>query len=121
MWWEEFEKQLTAAFVAYDKHEQRVVHSNAMKLRILLGKIKADFLANVKAGINIEITKTPMTMTYENALAAFRNEVNNHHPPRINTHNVTRRQIRETNQRDNFNSMNIAVSPEGMPILLQSY
>ena len=98
MWWEEFEKQLTGAFVAYNKSEQREVHSDGMKLRILLGKIKADFLGNTRAGINIELSKTPMTMTYNTALAAFRNEVNNRHPPRIIPTVPTRRHIRETSQ-----------------------
>ena len=53
MWWEKFEKQLTSAFVAYEKHEKRQVHSNEMKLRILLDKFNADFLAHMKAGIGI--------------------------------------------------------------------
>ena len=44
MWWEEFEKKITSDFVAYDKHERRQVHSNEMKLYILLYKVNADFL-----------------------------------------------------------------------------
>jgi len=35
MWWEEFEKQLSMAFVIYDRREGRQVYSDEMKLRIL--------------------------------------------------------------------------------------
>ena len=63
MWWNEFEKQLTSAFVAYDKHEKRQVHLNKMKLHILLDKVNADFLAHTKAGKWIELKRMPMTMS----------------------------------------------------------
>ena len=43
MWWEEFEKQLTAVFAAYDKREKRQVYSDEMKISILIKKINADF------------------------------------------------------------------------------
>jgi hypothetical protein len=95
MWWDEFEKRLTSAFTAYDKHENRNVHSNAMKLRILIEKVNADFLGHTKAGISIELTRNPMTMTYEQALAAFRNEVNRKHPPQMTSVTRTRRNINE--------------------------
>ena len=39
-------------------------------------KIKADFFFHIKAEINIELTKTPMFMTYEQALATYCNEDN---------------------------------------------
>jgi hypothetical protein len=54
MWWAEFEKQLTQAFNAYVKREGRIVHSDAMKIRALLDKIKADFLTPTKAQMEIE-------------------------------------------------------------------
>ena len=76
MWWEEFEKQLTAAFAAYDKIEKRQVYSDKMKMRILIKKVNADFLASAKAGINIELTRSVVTMTYDQALQAFCNLVN---------------------------------------------
>ena len=57
MWWEEFEKQLTLAFNAYDKKERRQVHSNEMKLRILCRKVTVDFLQHTRASINIELTR----------------------------------------------------------------
>ena len=76
MWWEDFEEHLTSAFVAYDKHEKRQVYSNEMKLRILLDKVNADFLAHTKAGIGVELTRMLMTMSYIQALSGFSNEVN---------------------------------------------
>ena len=76
MWWEEFEKQLTSDFVAYDKHEKMQVHSNKMKLRILLDKVNAKFLAHAKAGIGIELARMTTTMSYIQAISVFRNEVN---------------------------------------------
>lgn len=85
MWWEEFEQRLTMAFAVIDKREKREVYSNGMKLRILVKKISADFLSSVKASINVELTKTPMTMTYEIALMNFRNEVNARFPPDVSS------------------------------------
>ena len=90
MYWEKFEKQLTNAFTTYAKVEGYVVHSTAMKLRILLSKVKADFLVHVKSGINIELTKVPLTMTYEQALATFCNEVNLKHPPQMSATTTSR-------------------------------
>ena len=81
MWWDEFEKKLTMAFVTYDKREKREVYSNEMKLRILCQKVNADFLHATRQIINIDLTRTPVTMTYEQALASFRNEVNRKFPP----------------------------------------
>ena len=73
-----------------------------MKLRILLNKIKADFLVRNRAGINIDLTKTPMTMTYEQALATFRNEVNRRSRPQMANpvNSRERRSIREMNIQD---------------------
>ena len=98
MWWDEFERQLTEAFLAYDKKEGRVVYSNEMKLRILIKKIGADFLASTKAGIGIELTRPIITMTYEQALSSFRNEVNRKFPPNLGGSNNPRRSIREFNR-----------------------
>ena len=83
MWWSEFEKRLTRAFNAYVRREQRVVHSDPMKIRMLLDKIKADFLTPTKAQLEMELSRTPMTITYNQALALFRNTVNQKHPPQM--------------------------------------
>ena len=90
MWWEEFKKQLASAFVAYDKHEKRQVHSNEMKLRILLDEVNADFLDHTKAGIGIEQTRMPMTMSYIQALSRFRNEVNRKFHPQLGSNHRAR-------------------------------
>ena len=70
MWWDEFKRQLNEAFASYDKKENRVVHSNEMKLRILIKIIGADFLASNKAGIGIELARPTITMTYKQGLAS---------------------------------------------------
>ena len=102
MYWEKFEQRLNHAFTIYQKAEETNYTQN-MKLRILLNKIKADFLVHAKAGINIELTKTPMTMTYDRALATFRNEVNRRNPPQMShsTSSRERRSVREMNSNDN--------------------
>eukprot|EP00978_Attheya_sp_CCMP212_P040310 scaffold218622_cov31-Attheya_sp.AAC.2 len=94
MWWEEFEKRLTRAFTAYVKKEGRVVHSEDMKLRTLLSKIKANFLKPTKASIETELTAIPMVMTYSRALLLFWNEVSKVHPPQMNNRS-TRRNINQ--------------------------
>lgn len=98
MWWDEFERQLTFAFTAYDRAEGRRVHSDPMKLRILVSKVKASFLGDTKASINTELSKIPMTMTYEVALASFRNTVNREFPPQLGDGAKTRRSIRQTDR-----------------------
>ena len=95
MWWDEFERQLTAAFTAFDRKEGRIVYSNEMKLRILIEKVNADFLAATKAGINISLTTISITMTYERAIQAFRNEVTRKSPPQFGAQKGTRRHINE--------------------------
>jgi hypothetical protein len=96
MWWSEFEKRLTRAFNAYVKREGRIVHSDSMKIRMLVDKIKADFLTPTKAQLEIELSRTPMTMTYEQSLALFRNMVNQKHPPQMGAaQNRVRRNINE--------------------------
>ena len=83
MWWEEFEKQLTSAFVQYEKHKKWQVHLNQMKLRILLDKVNGDFLAQTKDGIRIVLTMMHMIMSYIQAFLGFRNEVNWKFPPQL--------------------------------------
>ena len=97
MWRDEFEKRLTHAFTIAHKKEKRNMYSNEMKLRVLIQKINADFLQNVKAAMSIELTRTPFMMTYEQALMTFRNEVNRKHPPEIS--NSRSRRINEVSGR----------------------
>ena len=91
MWWEEFEKQLTKSFTIYERHEGRNVYSDLHKLRILIRKIDADFLTQIKSSINLELTRDPVTITYDQALTTFRNEVNLKFPPQVGNARRTRR------------------------------
>ncbi len=81
MWWAEFEKRLTRAFNAYVKREGCIVHWDSIEIRILVDKIKADFLIPTKAQLEIKLSQTPMTITYDQAL--FCNMVNQKHPPQM--------------------------------------
>jgi hypothetical protein len=80
MWWSEFKKRLTRAFNAHLKREGRIVHSYSMKKWMFLDKIKADFLTPTKAQLEIKLSRVPTTITHDQALALFRNMVNQKHP-----------------------------------------
>ena len=86
----------------YEKNEGTHVHLQNIKLRILINKIKADTLIHVKAGLNFELTKVPMTLTYEQALATFCYEVNHKNPPQMvqASSNRERRSLIEMNSQD---------------------
>lgn len=99
MWWDEFERQLTFAFNAYERKEGRAVYSNDHKLRILTTKVTADFLNAIKSQIKVELAKTPMTMTYDHALRAFRNEVNSKNPPSLKDPSNIKRRLNEVSGR----------------------
>ena len=91
MWWAQFEIELNFAFNAYDKKEGRQVHSNEMRLRTLVRKVKADFLTGVKSSIEVALSAVPLTMTYEQALKTFRDVVTTKYPPEITAPRSTRR------------------------------
>ena len=76
MWFAQFEQDLTWAFSTYDMNEGRQVHSNEEKLAILLKKIKGDTLIATKSSIEVQLVTMPTLVTYETALAAFRNAIN---------------------------------------------
>jgi hypothetical protein len=63
-----------------------------MKIRILIDKIKADFLTPTEAQLEIELSRTQLTITYEQSLALFPNMVNQKHPPQMNATNSRTRQ-----------------------------
>ena len=97
MWWEEFEKQLRLAFATHDKKENRVVYSDIMKLRILMKKIKADFLEASKGSLNIELNKPVITLTFEGALTVLRNAVRDKYPPSVTATGSQNRRFRSIN------------------------
>ena len=90
MWWDEFKRQLTDAFNTYDRHEKRSIHSDNQKLLTLNRKINAEFLQATKSSINIELVRIPVNLSYDDALAAFRNQVNQKYPPELSTSNNRR-------------------------------
>ena len=81
MWWILFEQKLNAAFNAYVKFENKDYHSDSHKLRILMGKVKCDWMGDVKGSIKTRLQEKPCTYTYQQALQAFKTEVNNKFPP----------------------------------------
>ena len=95
VWWDKFENELTSASTAYDLKERRQVHSNEMKLRILIKKIDADFLMHTKSSIKVELSRIPLTVTYEIALSNSRDEVNSKFNSTTTLHR-TRRTIQST-------------------------
>ena len=88
MWLENFETDLTTAFIIYDRKESREVNSNDIKLRILIKKINAHFLQETKSTIEVDMTRITTTMTYDIALANFRNHVNSKFPFSPTSHRV---------------------------------
>ena len=79
--WLTFEQKLTGAFNTLVHYKKREVYDNDMKLRKLLGKIKCDWLQPIATQISVELTKIPITFTYERAMLALRTEVQRRFPP----------------------------------------
>ena len=73
-----------------------------MRLCTLNIKILADLLQATKASINLELAKTPVTIKYENELAAFRNQANQKFPPELSSSN--NRRTRRINEASNNGS-----------------
>ena len=99
MWWDEFESRLTNAFAVIDKDAGRIVHTGEAKLRLLNNKIRADFMITMKTHIEMEMIKVPCTMTFQAALANYRNTVNQKYPHDQQTHK--KRRIQNTNSNAN--------------------
>ena len=107
MWWEEFETRLVTSFAVIDKHEGREVYSDTSKLRMLAKKVRTcDFLESTLSVIDLELTKEPVTLTFDQALANFRNAVNRKFPPETSAIKKTRRinQLKNKNKNSNHNS-----------------
>lgn len=100
MWWARFEQKLKWAYAVIDREEGqgRPVYSDARKIKKLLEKrIKADFLAETKATLMVQLAQVPMRLTFIQTLAALRASVQAVHPEAFSneahTRTVTRRQI----------------------------
>ena len=94
MWWDEFE-QLNFAFTAYTRSKGHVIYSENTKLRILTKKVNADFLSHTKSSTLTHTTLVPTTMMFIQALAPFRQAVNQKHLPGTN---ISMRRINETSR-----------------------
>ena len=72
-------------------------------MRILIGKVNADFMETTKASIEIELARKPMTFMYELAIRSFRNVVNQKFPPQMGvpTRHV-RWQVNELKRNQNY-------------------
>ena len=57
---------------------------------MLKRKTNTDFLQATKSSINLELARTPVNLSHDNTLAAFRNEVNQKYPPELSTYNNRR-------------------------------
>ena len=53
-------------------------------------QIHVDFLQATRSSINIELSITLFKLSYDNALAEFRNQVNQKYPPELSTFNNRR-------------------------------
>ncbi len=105
MWWALFERRLNQAFHTYVKREGRQVHSDEMKLRILLKKVRAEWLSSIKTSIDIELNRRIVNYTYDEALLAFRTEVNRKFPPGASASRI-KRTIQELEGRSHHGSRN---------------
>ena len=63
-------------------------------------KTNADFLQATKSSINLELARTPVNLSYDNAISAFRNQVNQKYPPELSTYN--NRRPRRVNEVDSM-------------------
>ena len=81
MYWLLFEQRLNNAYHILVKKEGREVYSDTMKLRNLLDKVRVEWLIPIKSVIEVELTRHPITYTYDQAMLAFRTEVNRRFPP----------------------------------------
>ena len=105
MWWTEFERRLNLAISTINKVEKRVVYSEPQLLRLLLKKVRCDWLTGVKDIISIELSKYTTNCTYGEAMIAFKNSVMKKYPAHSNTQNTSRR-VKSTTTTTNRNQPN---------------
>ena len=99
MWWIKFERRLNLTFQTYVKREGRVFHLDEMKLRTFLEKVKCEWLKPIKVTILVRLIEMPVTIPYDQALRAFKSEVNKKFPQTLSTTTPTRRHIQEVSGR----------------------
>ena len=93
MWWDESFEQLNWDFNTYDSIEDQKMHSNYMRMLLLIRKIESCVLALMKMAINSELSRISIIYISENSLKSYINVVNqitrpemsaNKHDGRIN-------------------------------------
>ena len=72
-----------------------IVFGKKEKLRILCRKVTADFLQNTRTFMEIELSKMPVSMTYNQVLYNYRNEVSRKFPLDMSQSNHRGRKISE--------------------------
>ena len=90
--WEKFERDLNLAWATIDKKEGRTVYSDEQKMRILFAKVKsADFLKTMCTTLESQILNPAHSITYEQCMTAFCNEVCKKFPQEATTNTRGRR------------------------------
>jgi len=80
MYWLRFEEQLLEAYRIVDREAGRVVHDDLSKLRELItNRIKSQELATLGANLRIELSRYPITMTFDRALSLYRDQIRQVH------------------------------------------
>ena len=99
MWWAEFERRLRWGYSILKKKYGAAAYPEEVMLQGLEKKIKADFLESTRAALTIELSKLPLTLTFDGAMKAYRLVVNRKYPPTLGHTHKVKRSIRETNKK----------------------
>ena len=113
MWWTEFERRLNMAFATMNAVERRQTFSESMKLHLLLQKIRCNWLGNVSAIINIELSRADLNYTYDEAMTAFRNKVMKKNSSAPYVQNL--RRVKETHSKRNQHTNDSSKGKKGHP------
>ena len=80
MWWDKFDIRMSNKLEIFNKDVGRQVHTDELKLRLLNNNICDKFITVIKATIDMQMSVTPMIMTYYYPIANYRNTVNQRFP-----------------------------------------
>ena len=100
--WAKFEKELNLAFAVMERKYGNV-YDDERKLRLLMTKTtRADNISHMRTVLDSQLAAVPVTLTYNQAMTAFRNVVNAKAPPDLNN-NTRSRRIQQSRKRGNNN------------------
>ena len=77
----------------YNRLKKQDVHSNEMKLFIIMHKVKAYFPTHTKAGIGLELSKLQINLMYKQVFVTFWSKCNRKFTPHVSMHQPIRRNI----------------------------